>query len=185
MSNDTQNWSKILIELIVFWIIILGGCYLLRHENKTNPPQITEQRDTTMVTIYDTIPYIAPKPIGKKETKDSVAIAVANGHTPTVVNQDSLMAHNGHNDSTLTIYHMPREQVMYKDSTYQAWVSGVEPRLDSIKVYHRNNVNTITVVQKVPVAKRFGVGLQVGYGVCGNKMQPYIGIGISYNFFNW
>ena len=33
--------------------------------------------------------------------------------------------------------------------------------------------------------KRFGLGVQVGYGFSGNKVSHYVGIGVSYDVFEW
>jgi len=33
--------------------------------------------------------------------------------------------------------------------------------------------------------KRFGLGVQAGYGFSGNKVSPYVGIGVSCNLWEW
>lgn len=78
---------------------------------------------------------------------------------------------------------LPITQKEYRDSLYHAWVSGYEPNLDSINVFQ----HTVTVTETVrPPTKRWGLGVQVGAGYnTGNKIQPYIGIGISYNILTW
>jgi len=40
----------------------------------------------------------------------------------------------------------------YHDSLYDAWVSGIEPSLDSIRVYNKTITRTITKERRVPVA---------------------------------
>lgn len=78
-----------------------------------------------------------------------------------------------------------REQVLYEDSLYRAWVSGYRPRLDSIEVYPRTVTHTITndIYHSItPKRKRLGLGLQAGYGYPGGF---YIGGGVSYNLFQW
>ena len=81
-----------------------------------------------------------------------------------------------------------RRQVVYSDSLYRAVVSGyVDPRLDSMVVYPKTVYQTVTndVYHSVPIKlkkKRWGLGLQVGYGYPGGM---YIGAGISYNLFVW
>lgn len=46
---------------------------------------------------------------------------------------------------------------------------------------------TITITQPVYLNKRFGVGVQLGYGYSfgENKFYPYLGVGISYNLFTF
>ena len=72
--------------------------------------------------------------------------------------------------------YVPVRQVEYRDTAYRAWVSGYEVRLDSIEVYRQ------TVVLTKYKTKRWGLGVQVGIGFTG-RVQPYIGLGLSYNFF--
>lgn len=73
---------------------------------------------------------------------------------------------------------LPIEQKVYKDSAYTAWVSGYDSKLDSIKVYKNTRiVNTI-----VREDKRWSVGVQAGIGLTPKGIQPYIGVGVQYNF---
>ena len=85
-----------------------------------------------------------------------------------------------------TVYvRLPREQKRYADTNYAAWVSGYRPRLDSIEVYPVTRYVTKTVTRTEDSRRRWGIGIQAGYGIGldGGKMTgvPYIGIGISYN----
>ena len=79
-----------------------------------------------------------------------------------------------------------RKRVVYEDSLYRAELSGyVNPRLDSIKVFPRTVYQTVTndIYHAVkPKMKRWGLGLQAGYGYTGGV---YVGAGISYNLFVW
>ena len=78
-----------------------------------------------------------------------------------------------------------RQEVIYKDSTYTAVVGGIEPYLKSIEIYPKTiyvNNNTTTTIK---VRSRFGLGVQAGYGLSRNGLQPYIGIGVQYNLIQW
>ena len=81
-----------------------------------------------------------------------------------------------------------KEHKFYKDSLYEAWVSGYEPSLDSICVFPvtKTITNTITntVIETKEVKKKtpFGIGIQAGYGY---PHGAYVGIGISYNFIRF
>lgn len=79
-----------------------------------------------------------------------------------------------------------REQAYYEDSLYRAWVSGYRPRLDSIEIYPRTVTHTITNdiyhTIKVKDKRRWGLGVQAGYGYPGGF---YVGGGVSYNLFMW
>lgn len=81
-----------------------------------------------------------------------------------------------------------RKRVVYEDSLYRAVVSGyVDPRLDSMTVYPKTVYRTVTNDIYHPVAikpkkKRWGLGLQAGYGCPGGF---YVGVGVSWNIFMW
>ena len=79
-----------------------------------------------------------------------------------------------------------RKRVVYEDSLYRAVVSGyVDPRLESMTVYPRTVYQTGTndsYHAVKPKKKRWGLGLQAGYGYPGGF---YVGGGISYDLFQW
>lgn len=66
-------------------------------------------------------------------------------------------------------------------------VSG-RPQLDSIQIYQRTEFIT-KEIKTVTKPKRWGLGLQAGYGVSLHKGQiqpgPYIGVGLYYSLINW
>ncbi|MCE9100543.1 hypothetical protein K0G31_22675, partial [Bacteroides fragilis] len=80
-----------------------------------------------------------------------------------------------------TLY-LPITQKTYKGSLYTAYVSGYRAKLDSIEVYSKTR--TVFVRERVK-RKRFGLGVQAGYGIAGNKLGPYVGIGVSCNLWEW
>ena len=72
---------------------------------------------------------------------------------------------------------LPIVQKVYRDTNYTAWVSGYEARLDSISVRHRE----VTLTKVARVGSRWGVGVQVGYGIDKTlKPTPYVGVGLMY-----
>lgn len=156
----------LLVVSVLFNIVLLV-------EKSPYGKQITTS-DTTRVTIIDTIRYLHPIP------KDSIIVRYETLLLPTA--RDTSMQ-IGCTDSVRV--EIPITQKRYADSTYTAWVSGYNPILDSISIYPRHEVVTITnTIRQKP--KRWGVGLNVGYGFTPkNGMQPYVGIGVSYNLFTF
>ena len=77
---------------------------------------------------------------------------------------------------------LPRTQKRYEDSTYTAWVSGYEARLDSIHVYIRTVTRTV-VVSKMEkrnwLHEHLGVGIVggAGYGLTTRKADVFMGVG--------
>lgn len=83
-----------------------------------------------------------------------------------------------------TIY-LEREQRIYEDEEYKAFVSGFQPRLDSIYVYPKTIYETKVSTRKE--WRRFTYGVQVGIGVVmpfnsSPSFGGYVGVGIGYNF---
>ena len=83
------------------------------------------------------------------------------------------------NDTVYAV--VSRERVVYQDSLYRAVISGIYPSLDSMQVYPRTT--TITIREKEKAGK-WHLGVQAGVGYTG-KIEPYIGIGITYSIFEW
>lgn len=163
MSKITEN---IVWALGIIFVVML----VLPHNCSTGSNGVVS--DTTRVFVYDTVKVI--KPIAK----DSVVIRYVTERLPVV-----------HYD-TITIYdsvqvEIPITQKVYEDSTYKAYVSGFKPSLDSIMVYPSKEVQTIVKKTK---PKRWGIGVQLGYGLTLQpqpSLAPYIGVGISWNLFNF
>ena len=74
-------------------------------------------------------------------------------------------------------------QRIYVSESYKAWVSGIEARLDSIHVYRRDGV--VSVSRGCDREKRWGLGIQVGCGLGRGGVTPYVGVGVSYNILMW
>jgi len=130
-------------------------------------PQIRTIRDTTInyITFRDTVKITEFLPV-YRTIVDTEYIAVSD-----------------------TLYlPVPREQIMYKDSSFTAWVSGVRPALDSVQVYPKTTyINTIvtetqTQIQKAP---RLSVAVSAGYGAGKDGLTPFFGVGLSYSLFSF
>lgn len=63
-----------------------------------------------------------------------------------------------------SMYILEAETKHYKDSTYEAWVSGIDPALDSIRVFNKTIIRTVTREQPVyirvatPIVKPLHLG---------------------------
>ena len=82
---------------------------------------------------------------------------------------------------------VPRTQKVYSDSSYTAYVSGYEPRLDSIFVREKIIEHSIVETRTVPTKKfrRWNVGLigGYGYGFKSKEFEPFIGVGLTLSIF--
>ena len=82
---------------------------------------------------------------------------------------------------------LPREEVEYRDTSYRAVVSGFLPRLEELEIYQKERVVTIQTekVVTVPDKRRWGAGVQAGYGITPAGFQPYRGVGVSCTLVRW
>lgn len=162
--------------------------------------------DTTRVTIFDTIPYPMPVP------KDSLVIRYITEKLPVSTETENFSTKNSDfstgngniaqenitengNISSDNIpdsiaVDIPITQKVYEDSLYRAYVSGYRPSLDSLIIFPRHDITTVTNGYTYPKSrqKRWGIGIHVGYGMTMSRtpqFTPYIGFGISYNLITF
>lgn len=148
--------KKTLWLLVVLLVIACVAAWFRPHEPL--PAEIRTETKIQTVVKLDTVLISAPIAVFLTFTNDTIHIG------DTVV---------------------MREQAYYEDSLYRAWVSGYRPKLDSIEVYPKIIYQTVTndIYHTInPKKKRWGLGLQVGYGYPGGF---YMGVGVSYNLFMW
>ncbi|WP_274957372.1 DUF6808 domain-containing protein [Millionella massiliensis] len=125
--------------------------------------------DTVTVTRIDTVVVERPAPVKVVEKRT-----------------DTLTVYRG----TDTLYvPVPIRQYSFRDSLYSLDVSGFDVTLDRLEVYPRTIYKTITntIERTVTEKKRWGIGVQAGYGYNfgSERPGPYIGIGVQYNLWRW
>lgn len=81
------------------------------------------------------------------------------------------------------IVEIPITQREYEGEDYHAWVSGYDPKLDSIFVYSR--LERVTIRKPPDRAKRWGIGVFAGYGYTPAGFQPCAGVSINYNIWSF
>lgn len=170
MSKETENILRFAGLIAVFLLIMAVALGRIRKLEKQIYELEHAPTDTVTVIRHDTIKIDSPVPV-YKYIKETEYVAIT----------DTLIQH----DTVTHIIQLPREYLVYKDSTYRAVVSGVQPRLDSMEVYQKTVTETITKTITVPDKKRWGLGVNVGAGWNGQKISPYVGVGVQYNIFRW
>lgn len=156
----------------------------------------TEQ-DTTV--FVDTISYYNPV------TKDSAVIMYVTRYLPVSKPQhidteqkidtsltENYAQNNGENiplqvlsdERDSIAVEIPITQKRYESDNYLAYISGYEPKLDSIFVFQKT-----TVVHersyKPPNKWHIGIAGGYGYGFKSKQVEPYIGIGITYSIISF
>lgn len=154
--------KKYLYLIIVALAIMLFFCIKSNQELRNEPAKIV--RETITIVKFDTIGIIKPIYITERVI-DTFLMPIL----------DTLRIND-------TLYQpIPKTQKYYaKDSTYQAWVSGYKPALDSINVFQKHTVKTITI--RIP-QKKWGIGIMGGYGVNQKGLTPFVGVGVYYKIF--
>lgn len=145
--------------IFIIFILIILNLYQFNHKDIAKINTIIETRDT--VVIRDTVKIDKPIPIYIKSEPDTLYI-------PSI-------------DSTVV---MNKETKVYRDSTYEAQISGFQPHLDHIKVFPKTTYITTEKTSYIENKKHFTHGIQVGvgWGVIQRKPDIFIGYGFQYNF---
>lgn len=158
---------------IVFLLAVIGLFSIDRCNRKKDLlPETVIQVDT--LYLHDTIRIVKPVPQIIRNT-DTFRIAI----TDTIRVKD-------------TVYlNLPREQKIYQEENFRAWISGYRPALDSIHIFRNTHqlITSTTIHQKPIKPRRWGIGIQAGYGIIFHqntiKPAPYIGIGLSYHLLSF
>lgn len=202
-----QKYIQIFTVIAVWFIAayVANSCFNSKAYQKENPVQASEPvviHDT--LTVHDTIAVSAPS--ADSSTKLSTILL------PVATNSAD-GRNSGHID-TITIHDtlyitLPFEQKFYQGNQYQAWVSGYQPSLDSIRLFTSTTQYTTSISTNIStgtetllygtdqpkkpslLTNHFSLGLQIGYGVSINPFTkqidhtPYIGLGLTYNLFRF
>lgn len=156
---DRQN----LIIVILLMAIGFMGHWLFNRSHDVKPI------DTPKI---DTIPFYMPILHDSVVTHyETVRLPVANNSNKLVLH-DTIITHDTIFVADSIDVEIPITTKKYEDSLYTAYVSGYNPRLDSIKVYNK--------VAPLPKRYRWGLEGQVGYDVTNNSQAPYIELGLTY-----
>lgn len=149
------------------WILVcLLVCVVVWMRCNPHDPQTMYVNGDT-IRVRDTIVDIVLMPV--KETLKRTDTV----YLPIIVDTTTDRIVEG--DSVPVI--IPITSKEYKTDNYRAIVSGYKPSLDFMEVYGEKEIITLK-----PKQKRWGLGLQVGYGYPGGL---YVGGGVSYNLFMW
>lgn len=201
-----KELAKILAYMLVGVLLCLNvyQCHRGRSVLPTNGAYI----DT--LTVYDTVRVEIPapqeeKPLGNVTAKLPVSVSKVSENErklqetvqmlrdslanfgksvpPAADDKEDNFPNQSEQTQDSVTVQIPITQRVYETDRYRAVVSGYQPSLDDLLIYQPSQV--VRIKDK---PKRWGVGVQVGYGVSIGK-QPqfstYIGVGVSYNIWNF
>lgn len=123
------------------------------------------------VVSHDTL-IIRQPPVGAQAPLQSRRIVVAADSVEAVADTDSVAVA------------LPAVSRKYEGEGYEAYVSGIDPKLDSLRLY--GTTKQITTRFAMPERNsRWSVGVSAGYAATPRGLQPYVGIGVSYRLFSF
>jgi hypothetical protein len=172
-----MNKREIIIFILGAVLGILSG-FFIGKGIYDRPLVESVTRDTT--TTIDTIPDIAPKP------KDSATIRYITRYLPIAKRDTSSrvdhfidvnkMVDNLADTSKMIAVEVPITSKHYQAKEYDAWVSGYEPSLDSIKVYKETQYITERVTLSKPPNKwELDAVAGLDYNITSQHFTPYAG----------
>ena len=197
-----KELAKILAYVLVGVLLCLNvyQCHRGRAVLPTNGAYI----DT--ITVYDTVRVEIPAPQGEKplgsvtaklpvsatkvsenerklqETVQMLRDSLKSVPPTAYVKEDNFPNKSEQTQDSVTVQ-IPITQRVYETDRYRAVVSGYQPSLDDLLIYQPSQV--VRIKDK---PKRWGIGVQVGYGMTVKgtpQFTPYIGVGVSYNLFSF
>ena len=159
-----------LIYLAIIALIFISFKVGQRFPHKS--PTNDNLRDTVYLSVIDTNSVSNPDYSSERGT-DTIKIPVP---FPVYFPPDTIE----HRDTITQYVYLPRTERVYKGEDYRAVVSGYEPRLDSIDIYHRTEYITITETVKEPI-KNWSFDVSGGIVVSGGKkIVPYTGLELTF-----
>ena len=166
MNKSKLYIIGILIAIVVGYLI----CLFTQKEQKTVG---TFKTDTITISKIDTLSSKEPQ---KKSEHVIDTIWLSNGR-----NGNTYSVNDGIKANDTTKYLLVTQK-KYEDSTYTAYVSGVNPNLDSIKTYSRNTTKIITNTIEKTTYKNSSARLYLigGADRLDSKYSPNVGLGISF-----
>ena len=171
MSKKT---SLALALFATFWFVVGGVCGFFAAKGIYDQPlEESVTRDTT--TTIDTIPDIAPTPKDstpvrtvirwlpmKLPKKSGTKESVDNPYPASTdtISQWQLFGNSEHSQDSALV-EIPITSKHYSSEQYDAWISGYEASLDSIKVYSKETLITERVVVSKP-PNRLSLDVEAG-----------------------
>jgi hypothetical protein len=156
----------------IFWAALIVSVLLNVFLTTTSRRQRTTDVTIDTIVVMDTVRIV--EPIYIKETivrYDTVFFPMYKELEST-----SNLTSNLSQDSAKVV--IPITQRVYEDSTYKAWVSGYDPRLDSLHLYRKEVYYPVMIKQSVKPKVVVSVGVYGGFGVKGADYGLGISVGV-------
>lgn len=169
--------KKTMIFILMFITGLLTTFFIGRKTADVLNPVIMTQADTIVIcdTIRFTDTVTVREPLFAEEYVSGEISLSAATHQIEESSTDSLK---------LTLPMMSRR---YENEDFELWVSGIEPRLDSIRIFwHEEQIishKEVVLREMGKTSSRWSFGIMAGVGITGGRAGPFIGVGVSYRLF--
>ena len=152
--------KEFIVDLAIVAVVLVIA---LPFAIKSCEPKVDEPVRCDTVYVYDTIRIVEPIPIKEEVVRyEKVYLQT----TDTIVRIDSIEVM------------VPITQKVYEDSTYKAWVSGYDPRLDSLHLYSKEVYIPMVIEKKAKPKIVISAGVYGGFGVKGADYGLGIMVGV-------
>ena len=172
--------GKRVLGLLVAGIIIGLACFFAGRKMTDKNEGVASSnvtvktiRDTTLVrdTIFVALPpYSEERELGQREL---------------IVSKETVSMINDNQDSVKV--ELPEVSRRYEGEEYELWISGIEPKLDSISIFRTESSiverEIVTVNTPKTNNRRWSIGISAGMGYANGRIGPYIGVGVCYRLF--
>ena len=163
MSENKKKTALALAIFATFWFVVGGVCgFFVAKGMYDQPLEESVSRDTT--TTIDTIPDIAPTPKDSTHVKWLVRYlpaAPAETKHDTITDVRYIELDHFRDSTQMVAVEIPITSKHYHGENYDAYVSGYEASLDSIKVYSKETVITETITRMKP-PNRLSLDVEAG-----------------------
>lgn len=148
---------------VILTIALFVGAFFTGRWTRGRETVIELRRDT--LTLYDTIVKPVPTP-----------------EYITVIRTDTCYLRVPADTVKVPVV-VPIERKVYQTDDYRAVIEGYRPELVDMQIFRQTRI----ITQPPSKPKRWGVGVQAGYGLvpATGKFEPYIGIGVQYSIWQW
>ena len=157
--SDKQKAFLLLAFVSLFWLVVGGFVgFFIGKGIYDHPIEESVTRDT--VTITDTIIQCAPKPVSVERVRTEYKLLPVY-RTDTVTQYFGISEQLPQHPQDSALVEIPITSKHYHGENYDAYVSGYEASLDSIKVYSKETVITETITRMKP-PNRLSLDIEAG-----------------------
>lgn len=171
MKDFFKNISNILIIILLALFLVKTYQYNKIYEKYNYLLANPITREKTVVKYQlDTLRFTQYIPVNVEKT-------ILRIDTVKIKEKDKI------DDDKITL---PIEQRQYKDSSYVAWISGYQPKLDSIYVFQKTKIVEREKQTILRDNNKFNIGVGPYIGIDKSGKTSYgIGISLSYSLFKF